>query len=258
MAKRKIACPFCDKYFLDLDSFVNHLGKKHRCEIPDNITDWQYAYYLHTGKTHGNCVMCKKETEWNEATHKYHRLCKDPKCKEKYIEIFRTRMITKYGKTTLLNDPEQQKKMLASRSISGKYKWRTGEEIEYTGSYEKAFLEFLDKDMLYEASDIISPSPHTFYYEYGGEKHFYIPDFYIVSLNLEVEIKDGGDNPNMHPKIQAVDKQKERAKDLVMQSNKKLFNYIKITNKDHAKFLRYLSVAKERFLANDKSPIFMP
>lgn len=258
MAKKKIACPHCDKYFLDLDAFVTHLKRKHQCEIPQNMTEWQYAYFLNTGKTKGRCIMCKKDTTWNESTHKYNRLCDDPKCHDEYVEMFRERMISKYGKTTLLNDPEHQKKMLAGRSISGKYQWTDGKEIEYTGSYEKAFLEFLDKDMHYESSDIISPSPHTFYYSYGGKQHFYIPDFYIVSLNLEVEIKDGGENPNMHPKIQAVDKQKERAKDLVMQSNKKFFNYIKITNKDHVKFMRYLMVAKVRFLEQDNNPIFMP
>ena len=112
--------------------------------------------------------------------------------------------------------------------------------------------------MEFDPDDIIAPSPHTFYYMYEGERHFYIPDFFIVSLNLEVEIKDGGSNPNTHPKIQAVDKKKELAKDLMMQSNKNLFNYIKIVDKDYTKFGRYLMVAKERFMNEDKTPIFMP
>lgn len=33
--------------------------------------------------------------------------------------MFRQNMLKKYGKDTLLNDPEQQKKMLADRKISG-------------------------------------------------------------------------------------------------------------------------------------------
>lgn len=258
MAKRKIVCPFCDKYFLDMDGFVSHLQKKHLCSIPHDMDAWQYAYYLHTGKDHGTCIMCKSKTSWNDATHKYNRLCDSKKCHDDYVAMFRSRMIAKYGKTTLLNDPEQQKKMLANRSISGVYTWSDGKKISYTGTYEKAFLEFLDKDMMYESSDILSPSPHAFTYQFQGKNHFYIPDFYIISLNLEVEIKDGGANPNMHPKIQAVDKQKERAKDLVMQSNKNLFNYIKIEDKDHEKFMRYLLVVKDRFLDNDNRPIFMP
>lgn len=66
--------------------------------------------------------------------------------------------------------------------------------------------------MEFDSDDIFAPSPHTYYYEYEGTKHFYIPDFFIGSLNLEVEIKDGGDNPNNHHKIQAVDKVKEEKK----------------------------------------------
>ena len=259
MARSKIKCPYCDKYFIDMDAFVNHLEKKHPDEIPKEFTAWQQAYFLHTGKDHGNSVICKKETGWNESTHKYHRFCDNPECKQKYIDTFRKRMIGKYGKTTLLNDPERQKLMLSHRKISGEYDWSTSpKKIPYTGSYEKDFLEFLDKDMEFDPDDIIAPSPHTFYYMYEGERHFYIPDFFIVSLNLEVEIKDGGSNPNTHPKIQAVDKKKELAKDLMMQSNKNLFNYIKIVDKDYTKFGRYLMVAKERFMNEDKTPIFMP
>lgn len=259
MAKRKIKCPFCDTYFIDMDGFVSHLDKKHHDSIPQDQTAWQYAYFLHTGKDHGNCVMCKSVTGWNESTHKYNRFCDNPKCKEKYIQMFQDRMIGKYGKTTLLNDPEQQKKMLANRKISGEYEWSDHvHKFPYTGSYELEFLKFLDLDMMYDPEDIMAPSPHTYNYQFEGKTHFYIPDFFISSLNLEVEIKDGGDNPNNHWKIQEVDKKKERAKDLVMQSNKKLFNYIKVTNKDHDKFLRYLMVAKQRFLEEDNSPIFMP
>lgn len=261
MARSKVRCPYCDKYFIDMDSFVTHLERKHMDMIPPDQTPWNHAYIIHTGKTHGSCIVCSSDTTWNESTHKYNRLCGKKECHDKYVETFRNRMINKYGKVSLLNDPEQQRKMLANRKISGVYEWKNAEKEakkNYTGSYELAFLEFLDQDLFFDPDDIIAPSPHTFTYVYEKQKHFYIPDFYIVSLNLEVEIKDGGDNPNMHGKIQAVDKKKELAKDLVMQSNKNKFNYIKITNKDHDKFLRYLVVQKERVMNNDPSPIFMP
>ena len=57
--------------------------------IPEDMTPWQFVYYLRTGKKNGNCVMCKKPTTWNEKTHKYNRFCNDPKCKEKYKEIIK-------------------------------------------------------------------------------------------------------------------------------------------------------------------------
>ena len=244
-SKRKIKCKFCDAYFFEPDDYVSHLEKKHDAMIPEDMTPWQFFYYLKTGKTSGQCVMCKKSTGWNEKTHKYHRFCKNPVCKQKYRETFKKRMIGKYGKVTLLDDPEQQRKMLENRSISGQYIWSDHvSKTTYTGSYERDFLEFLDKIMNFEPSDVMSPSPHTYYYEYEKKKHFYIPDFYIPSLNLEIEIKDGGDNENKHPKIQAVDKVKEKLKDDVMKSNRSTFNYLKIKNKQNSVLFEYLELAK--------------
>ena len=218
----------------------------------------QYYYYLKTGKMNGSCVVCHKKTEWNPKTNKYKRFCNDPKCKEKYIQTFRNRMIGKYGKVNLLNDPEQQKKMLANRKISGVYEWSDHiHKIPYTGSYELAFLEFLDKIYNFDPNDIIAPSPHTYTYKYENQDHFYIPDFFIPSLNLEIEIKDGGDNANMHPKIQAVDKVKEKLKDEVLMSNTSNFNYLKIVNKQHSKFFDFLVLSKTNLSDGIKKPIFM-
>ena len=170
-------------------------------------------------------------------------------------------MIGKHGKITLLNDPEQQKKMLANRRISGKYKWSDHiHEIPYTGTYELSFLEFMDLIMDFDPNDIISPSPHTYYYEYENQKHFYIPDFYIPSLNLEIEIKDGDpDDPssNQHPKIASVDRVKEKLKDEVMKSNSKNFNYLKIKNKNNKRLFEYLEVAKKQHFMKIEKPIVM-
>lgn len=258
--RSKTHCKFCDSIFIDTDSYVLHLEEIHKDMIPEDMVPWQYYYYLKTGKINGSCVMCKKETTWNDNTHKYNRFCENPKCKEKYREIFKERMIGKYGKVSLLDDPEQQKIMLSHRSISGEYRWSTDPrfKIPYTGSYELDFLKFLDLDMHYSPSDIMAPSPHTYYYIYEGKKHFYIPDFFIPSLNLEIEIKDGGSNPNTHQKIQSVDKVKERLKDAVMKSNSSTFNYIKIEDKNYMKFFTFLEVKKEKFRNGEMDKIFMP
>jgi len=257
--KKKIFCKFCDQMFMDPDTYVIHLEDEHKEMIPLDMVPWQFYYYLKTGRTEGKCVVCKQPTTWNDKTHKYNRFCNNAKCKESYRQTFQKRMIGKYGKTTLLNDPEQQKKMLANRKISNVYTWskNINVKIPYTGSYEKKFLEFLDLDMNMDMSDVIGPSPHTYFYEYDGERHFYIPDFFIGSLNLEVEIKDGGDNPNMHHKIQDVDKVKEHLKDEVMKSNLNTFNYLKIENMDHMKFLKYLETAKIKFQNDEQEKIFM-
>lgn len=246
--KRRVYCKFCNNYFYDVADLVAHIEKEHGELIPEDMDAWQFTYFLRTGKKEGKCIMCKHPTTWNDKTHKYNRFCNNPKCKEKYVKTFQNRMISKYGKTNLLNDPEQQRLMLAKRKISGKYLWRDHiHESVYVGSYEKSFLEFLDKTLNFDPADVISPSPHTYFYMYNNEKHFYIPDFFITSLNLEVEIKDGGNNPNMMPKILAVDKAKEKIKDELMSSNRSSFNYIKIVDKNNMKFLDYLDKAKENY-----------
>ena len=243
--RKKIRCKFCDAYFFEPDDYVSHLEKKHNAMIPEDMTPWQFFYFLKTDKKNGNCVVCKKPTGWNEKTHKYHRFCDNPSCKEKYRETFKKRMIGKYGKVSLLDEPDQQRRMLENRSISGEYLWSDHHHTtKYTGSYEKSFLEFADLVMNFDPSDIMAPSPHTYYYIYEKKRHFYIPDFYIPSLNLEIEIKDGGDNVNKHPKIQAVDKVKEKLKDEVMSSNRSTFNYLKIKNKQNDVLFTYLEIAK--------------
>ena len=252
---KTLHCKYCDAFIKDYDHYAAHMESDHSDLILPGMDGWQFIFYLRSGKTQGSCVVCKKATEWNPKTHKYHRFCNNPKCKEKYVKTFQNRMVGKYGKVNLLNDPEQQKIMLANRKISGEYTWSDKiHTSKYTGSYELSFLQFLDEIMNFDPGDVVAPSPHTYYYEYEGKTHFYIPDFYITSLNLEIEIKEGTNN---HPKIQAVDKVKERLKDEVMKSNANTFNYLKIVEKDNEKFLRYLEVAKERFANNDTRPIVM-
>lgn len=255
--KPKIKCKFCDKYFLGVDAYVAHLERVHSDEIPPDMTPWQFYYFLKTGKTEGKCVICGDKTSWNEKTHHYNRMCGKKSCHDKYVNEFRQRMIGKYGKITLLNEPEQQKIMLSRRKISGEYEWSTREgKVLYTGSYELNFLEFLDNVMGYNYNDIIAPSPHTYYYIYDNKRHFYIPDFFIPSLNLEIEIKDGSTNENKHPKIQAIDKEKERLKDEVMERNG-AFDYVKIVNKENKRFFEYLELAKNRFVSGDNTPIII-
>ena len=240
-------CKICGKKYTELTALYNHIESKHNEMIPKDMSVQQYYYYMKTGKMNGNCVMCKQPTGWNYNTGKYNRFCGNPKCKEEYVKIMKGRMVAKYGKTHLLNDPEKQREMLAHRSISGTYNWSDGKhESTYTGSYELDFLKTLDNFFDWDPEDISMPSPHTYTYKYEGEDRFYIPDVFIHSLDLEIEIKDGGDNPNNHHKIQEVDKEKERLKDEVMCSQK-AFHYIKITNKNYENFFRFLKEIKKEF-----------
>lgn len=253
-------CPLCGQKYTSKPAVYSHMTKIHQDEIPEGRSASEFYYNLVNKKINGSCVMCKRPTKWNENNEKYDRFCGRKECKDKYISEFRKRMIGKYGKVSLLNDPEQQKKMLANRRISGTYTFVNhpgSKPIGYTGSYELDFLKICDVVLNIEPTDIQSPSPYTFYYDYEGHKHFYIPDFYIYSLNLLIEIKDGGDNPNMHHKIQDVDKVKEKLKDDVMKSQNK-FNYIKIVNKEYGEFIKLILLMRESDGNNNKRFIVIP
>lgn len=236
-------CKICKEKYSSLEGLYSHLEEEHSAQMPPDMSTAHFYYYLKTGREHGNCVMCKQPTTFNEKTKKYNRFCNDPACKIKYKEIVDKRMIGVYGKVNLLNDPDHQRKMLMNRSISGVYNFK-GVDKPYVGSYELDFLKTMDLFFDWDPSDIVSPSPHTYYYVYEGEKHFYIPDFYIMSLGLEIEVKDGGDNPNMHHKIQDVDKEKEKLKDKVMHTQK-INHYIKLTNKNYYNLFEFFRISKE-------------
>ena len=241
-------CPECNRMFKSFEGWEEHMRTDHPESIPETMTMHQYFYFLLTGKTAGICMIDKKPTPWNEGTCRYDRFCTDPKCKEKYREIFKKRMINKHEKVTLLNDPNVQRKMLANRKISGVYKFSDKTEIPYVGSYEKDFLMMLDTFMRFRGSDIMGPSPHTYNYNYTNPKDkdhegskFYIPDFFIPSLNLELEIKD---TTTTHHKFIDIDQVKEAQKDETMEGIRGI-RYFKVTNKNYTAFFDYILSLKE-------------
>jgi hypothetical protein len=236
-------CPHCGVKYKSLQTWGNHVSNVHPELIPSGWSYSRYFYYVLTGKNSRPCDVCKKDTPWNEATQKYEKFCTNPECKEKYREIFKSRMMKKYGKVHLLNDPEQQRKMLANRKISGLYTFKNGKQIGYVGSYEKDFLYMLDRFLYFDPNDIMMPSPHTYEYDYKNPndkenegKRFFIPDAYIPSINLEIEIKQ---NTNTHPKLLMIDKVKELQKDDLMKTLPDV-NYIKIVEKDYGDFFKLI------------------
>jgi hypothetical protein len=205
--------------------------------IPPDMTGYRFFYYLLTKKTKGSCVICHNETDFNENTMKYARFCNNPACKQKYKEERDQRMIDKYGKVHLLDDPEQQKKMQQGRRIAGVYTWSNGKDkFNYLSSYELDFLKYLDEQLHWIPSDIIAPSPHIYTYQYKDKSHYYMPDFFIPSMNLEVEIKDDGSALNINQES----REKDVIKDNLLKSLNTVVNYIKIVNKDYTKFIELI------------------
>lgn len=238
MAKvNKFKCPFCTKIYVQKSSLYEHMENIHHDELK-GLSPAQVYFNHKYKKTGGKCVICGHPTKFNETTERYERFDRQV-CRDKYREEFKKRMKKKYGSVNaLMNDPDHQKKMLENRRISGTYKWSDGGTVKYVGTYEKDFLEYCDKVLNLTSRDVISPAPQVFKYRYKGAMHQYIPDMWIQSLNLIVEIK--GSNKGYRDR----DIQKEYTKDAQMAREN--YNYIKIVDKKYDELVLLIQKIKDK------------
>lgn len=242
---KKYKCPYCEKR-LERGELIDHIDKQHSDMIPENYSSTRVVFNLINKKTQGRCVICGKETDWNEDKARYERICNRPQCKKAYIDQTADRLYKKHGKTKqdFLNDPKFQEKMLQNRSISGKYKFRDGGVLSYVGSYEKNFLQFMDQFFHVKSSDLIAPGP-VIDYNFNGKTHQWITDFYYEPYNLVFDIKDGGSNPNTREMNEYRAKQiaKEKAiKDM------KQYNYIRLTDNQFDQMIELMLELKENLI----------
>lgn len=235
--QKKYKCPYCDKRYTRMD-LVSHIEKKHSDMIPKDYTATRVVFNLINKKDHGTCVICGKETKWDEDKARYDRFCGSKACHDKYVKTAHknTRIEEK------LRDPDFQQKMLAGRSISGTYKFTDGNKVSYTGSYEKNVLEFLDKVLNVKSYDIESPGP-VIEYEYKGETHTWITDQRYIPYNLVWDVKDGGDNPNRREMTEY--REKQIAKEEAIKKQGK-YNYIRLTNNDFEQLIEIMLMLKEQ------------
>lgn len=253
MAK-KYKCPYCEKRLIRKD-LITHIDRSHKELIPENYTAARLVYNQVNKVDHGKCRVCGKPTAWSEKSGRYDVLCGDPKCKEHMREEYKKNMLRVKGTYNILNDPEQQKKMLANRSISGQYKFQDGGVLTYTGSYEKKCLEFMDVVMQIPSKDILSPGP-TLEYEYNGEKHFYITDFYYIPYNLIIEVKDGGDNLNTKDSASMKASREKTIEKEHLITDRGEYNYIRLTNNNFAQLIEVFMIIKEKLLEGDDSKTY--
>lgn len=253
-------CPYCKGVKLTRDKLVKHIDRKHDDELPDGFTAYRLVYdIVNDHPDHiGHCTICNNPTKWNEKRQKYERLCGNPKCYDEVKKIYQKRMIKVYNKTSLMDDPEHLEKMLAGRKISGKYKWSDGREFTYTGSYEKNFLEFLDKTMEFDSKDIICPGP-VLEYNFRGKKLKWITDFYLPIYNLIIEVKFGvgvgSYKPNPNNRSMPEYNAKTIAKE-VMITNLGKYNYLRLTNNDFAEFMSLLAELKMNMKDNKQELLY--
>ena len=232
---KKVKCPFCGKVYTSKKPLYNHMIGEHEEQL-NGLSPAHVYFNIKNNKTHGTCIICGKETQFNEVTEKYERLCSET-CKQRYREIFKERMIKRYGKETLTDDPEQQLKMQANRKIAGTYRWSDGAKFKYLGSYEKHALEYLDKTLKLKSQDVMAPAPISLKYTYDGKDRFYMPDFLIVPFNLLVEVK----GTNNH--YQKRDKGLEEAKDKAAMNSE--YKYVKIVDKNYKPLVNLINELKE-------------
>lgn len=252
---KKYKCPYCQDRLIRKD-LIDHIDKEHEELIPDKFESTQLVYDLVNGtKGAGRCRVCSKPTEWNSTAKRYDVLCKDPRCKQKMREDYKKNMLKVHGTYNILTDDEQQKKMLANRSISGKYKFTDGGIVTYTGSYEKKFLEFVDKVMQIPSKDIMAPGP-TLEYEMNGKKHFYITDFLYIPYNLIIEVKDGGSNPNNKdtPGMRSSRQRTIEKEKLITDRGE--YNYLRLTDNQFVQLIEiFMDIKKALLEGNDDKKI---
>lgn len=239
MAGKKFKCPVCKYRVTKLEALIEHIESKHPEAVEKinaaGITIKQYLFNtrnrLDPFKKNGLSIISKKPTDWNEKVGRYDRIL--PSEKDAYRKMFIEKMVKTFGKEHLLDDPDVQKKLLASRKISGEYVYSDGTKIPYTGSYEHDFIDMMDHVMGWDSSDLMMPAPMVVNYTdpETKKKRFFMPDAFIPSLNLIIEIK-ASDNEHYRKRDIAV----EFAKDKAVKDTTK-FNYIKIFDKDYSEFL---------------------
>lgn len=247
MASHK--CPFCSRKYIIKEGVYDHMEKEHNDELhnlPAQQVYFNYKNRYALSKEFGKCVMSGKPTKFNTTTGRYERFS-DDRAREAYRQYFRKNMMKKYGTDTLLNEPDQQKKMLANRKISGEYKWSDGTKTTYTGSYEGKFLEFLEVNFGWEnPNDIMAPAPMPFEYIDGnGTKRFHIPDFYIGSLNLVVNVKSAS---NQHYRLRDIDT--EKAQDQAIKKSN--YHYIKVYDNSFEKFVDVVNQLEKQDIKSKK------
>lgn len=228
---------FCSTSIAEKHEFCEHIVQLHNDQVPEDTEPYEFAYSLYVNLPVGRkCVMCKtNNVKFNTSTLKYERLCSE-ECKTAYVKMTKGRMVNKYGQEHLLNDPDMQRKMINNHADSKDYVWDDTHKFRVIGTYEVDFLDKL-KSLDWSPNDIIAPSPNTYHYKWkDGSEHMYIPDFYIPSLSLEVEIKQGTYDTNFMVHNREIEAEKDKM--MKFQTQKTGINYIKILDKNYDEFLK--------------------
>jgi len=237
--KKVYRCPDCPKKYDSAAWLYKHVEEVHGDLIPPGVTVKQYVFNRKYNKTHGSCVICKKETKWDENLGKYKRYCSD-ECRKEARRRFLKNAKKKLGTGNPASDPEHQLKAIKGRSYSGEYTFKDGGKVGYSSSYEMDFLRFLDEDMGFPSSEV-EQCEIIFWIKLNGKKRFHIPDFYLPSFQLIVNIKTF---KNMNSNIQTTGKLRQKLSDKAIVDDGS-YHYILILDKDYTDFIQMMTTLKE-------------
>lgn len=223
-----LKCPFDNKTFKNKKDLEDYVKANYIDKIPKKYGN-DVAHFLYDFRNGPRrCQICGQRTKWNEAGSRYEVLCdvypesvggkvslfdkikiyyrkirsifknKGNTCSQVMRKNYLNNINNKYKTDNLMKDPEYQKMLLENRKIADVVKYN---DLEYTviGSYEKKFVEIMEKlrlnndlDVIYKQDlEILMPGPTVYY----GKDKYWIPDAYIPILKLYISIKDDGHNP---------------------------------------------------------------
>jgi len=218
--------PLDKKKFSSKGYMYNYIEKTYPNLLSEDMPAARLYFNLKYNKKNGKSVISGLPTKWNNITERYERFANDAE-KEQYREQFKQRMVKKYGKVHILDQPDQQIKMLANRNISKDYKWNDGSISTVNSQYEYDFLNFVESTYMFNKECFMEP-PVIYYKLPDGKTSFYLPDFYIPSLNLIIEVKGS----NKHYQNRDSYKEDIKAKATINEG----FNFLQLTDKMYIAF----------------------
>lgn len=169
-------CMICNEELKNINGLAKHIRNQH------DICKEEY-YNMYIGEETPICV-CGKKKKFRHLGEGYRKFC-SPKCRSNHTEP------TKYWE-----GKKQSKDMIDSRrntlyekyGVTNGYLVKHSKAERYKGfvcrsKYEKMFVDFAEK------YGYTIEVPERIEYTYEGRSRHYYPDFYILELDLIVEIK---------------------------------------------------------------------
>lgn len=241
MSNRVYRNPFTHKTFLGERACVAAINRDHQSELSQMGVSARQVMFNHRtrkplGQKTGTSVISGRPTAWNEKAGCYQRFADEAE-RAQYRQTFIDRMKRVHGKEHLLDSPEHQRVMLANRRISGEYKFADGTVKNYTGREELALAKFLNEALEWPGVDVSMPAPQNIpYVDETGRTRIFIPDAFIESLNLIVEVKG-----ELHQGFRLRDIAVEKAKDETLGTSG--YNYIKVEEQSYGDLLDAMATA---------------